>query len=383
MDRLFPEDIDWIAMRSTSSSRIKYSLSECIHRRLHYFSVEMSMKWSRRSAVCLRLRALTKRCDASEDGLSWIIWSFLATPRFTLSPLYTAHREGYISGMDSLGGSSVLLSVEPDGEGISKISGHDMNSEAMRVVVDEFQLDGRPSNICTDGEVLYHSGVVCVSLSNGRRIGWIPPPPGADKNLSGTSCVANGELYMLGCGDRKLFKTRCPALSRFERATELVGRSASAHSVEWELVADLPIKVSEVDVLTRNDGKVKFVCVGRDPSTWECCIYYAGYEGDTRFEPFERAWMCKFVPSYDELVCVAGSPETQNFPWISLVDIWSMSMVFFQTRQGDYDWDQNISADCYLAITENGLVVLSQQKTGGYELPIFGVLVSRLQPSIK
>ncbi|KAF4718173.1 hypothetical protein FOZ63_029801 [Perkinsus olseni] len=74
----------------------------------------------------------------------------------------------------------------------------------------------------------------------------------------------------------------------------------------------------------------------------------------------EEAWLCKFVPSNDELVCVAGRADSSTFLWISLVDIWSMSMLQV----------------CRLEISGLGL------QNDVEEDPFFGVMVSRLQDGV-
>ncbi|KAF4718450.1 hypothetical protein FOZ63_023936 [Perkinsus olseni] len=354
--------------------------------------VEMATGSSRRSAVCLRLRALNEASDSSESGLLWSMWTYLATPRATVSPLYTVQHEGYVSGVAGIGRSSILLSSEPGGEGLRTISGHDITNENMRVVADEFELKIDYGNIATDGENLYHAGddagrccVLCASLSHGQCLGVLPPPPGAKPyyNLSETFCVSNGQLFMVGYGDGKVFKMVLPPPGDYlTRAAEVLDRNAPEGSVEWVAVADLPSRVTDIDVIARDDDSFQLVCAGQDGHSEECYMYLVDYEGKARVRPDVDARMCKFVPSSDELVCVAACRSSDDFTWsISLVDIWCMSVVFSLDALRYYEGYPHDALCHYMTIIEDGLVVLAQQKTRGVDA-IFELTVYRLQLSI-
>ncbi|KAF4688944.1 hypothetical protein FOZ60_002193 [Perkinsus olseni] len=215
-------------------------------------------------ALSLRLRAFHEACHLSEGGLLWTIWSFIATPRPTLSHLYTAQRGGYISGMDSWGRSSVVFSVQPaDGEDVRVISGHDVGDDYLKVVVDEFEVDRLPMSICTDGNMLYFSDadaergcVARMSLPHGDRVVVFPSPPGQDShyNLSETNCLSNGQLFMVGYGDHKLFRTVLPPVG--DDVDRLVSDvDCPIDGVEWKPVADLPFDASYIDVIARCDSE--------------------------------------------------------------------------------------------------------------------------------
>ncbi|KAF4688942.1 hypothetical protein FOZ60_002191 [Perkinsus olseni] len=313
------------------------------------------------SAACLRMKALNNVFGSSEGDLLWSTWSFLAFPRPTLSILYTVYREGHIFGMDSFGESSVLLSVDPHGDGIRMISGHDMNNSDMRVVVDEFEVDRHPESIFTDGVSLYYPDydarpgwVMRRSLCNDERRDLIRSPPGTDTydNLSETNCVSNGQLFMVGYG---------------------------ADGVEWKPVADLPVNrystVTDIDIIAEGDDKLRLVCVGYDDDSRERFIYHFDSDRGGTLKRHSGARLCKFVPSYDELVCVASRPDSQTFSWtISLVDVWSMSVIYTL----DYPCHSKYRSFCaYMAITEGGLIVLAQQR-GSFD-PLFKVIVWRLR----
>ncbi|KAF4688946.1 hypothetical protein FOZ60_002195 [Perkinsus olseni] len=227
------------------------------------------MKPSQRSAVCLRLNVLNQKYDSSEGALLWVTWSFLATPRPALSPLYTVDRPGYIAGMDSFDRSSILLSVEPDqAPELKTISGHDMESDGMTMVVDEFDVDTESSRICF---------IMRVSLSSRDRTGWIPSPSdGPDHYLCDSTCVSNGQLF-----------------------TAVLDIHDPIDGVKWEAVAVIPGDVCDIDITARDDDKFQLVCVlYEDGRTY---IHYVDFNGNGSIEPYEPADMCKFVPSYDEL----------------------------------------------------------------------------------
>ncbi|KAF4718451.1 hypothetical protein FOZ63_023937 [Perkinsus olseni] len=347
----------------------------------------MAKKLSRRSALCLHLKALDKAYGSSESGLLWTSWSFLGAPIPTLVPLYTVHREGFICGMDSLGRSSVLLSSQPqDGEDIRIISGHNIDTEEMGVVVDKFEVDRIFWSLSTDGEILYYPEIdarrncmVRLSLSSGDCVGVIPAPPngGGYGNLTDVHCVSNGQLFMYGFGGRKLFRTRLPPLS------EYVVQSAEARlrpieGVEWEAVADLPSNVANMDVIARDDGKFKLVCVGFNSDY----IRYVDYEGNESVGSLDEVSMCKFVPSYDEFICVAARHFSDELTWdISLIDVTDMSVVFSVDSLCDIGSDPYVDSYSYLAITQDDLVIVAQQISSDEEA-FYEFVVSRLQCSI-
>ncbi|KAF4707513.1 hypothetical protein FOZ63_021340 [Perkinsus olseni] len=265
------------------------------------------MKPSQRSAVCSRLDVLNQTYDSSEGALLWVTWSFLAAPRPALSPLYTVDCQGYVSGMDSFGRSSILLSVEPDqAPELKTISGHDMEDDNMRVVVDEFDVDTESSRICTDGKVLYYYDrdvrpgcIMRVSLSSRDRMEWIPSPSdGPDHYLCDSICVSNGQLFMVGYKNRRLYRTKSAPPVNFLDYPGLDIYSPMG-SVRWEAVADIPGDVCDIDIIAREDDKFQLVCVlyedGRN------YIHFVDFNGNGSIEPYEPADMCKFVPSYDEL----------------------------------------------------------------------------------
>ncbi|KAF4661028.1 hypothetical protein FOL46_005887 [Perkinsus olseni] len=262
----------------------------------------------------------------------------------------------------------------------------------MRVVVDEFELKIDFGNIATDGENLYHAGddagrccVLCASFSNGQRLGVLPPPPGAKPyyNLSETFCVSNGQLFMVGYGDGKVFKMVLPPPGDYlTQAAEVLDRNAPKGSVEWVAVADLPSRVTDIDVIARDDDSFQLVCAGHDGHSGECYIYLVDHEGKARVKPHVDARMCKLVPSSDELVCVAACQDSDDFAWsISLVDIWCMSVVFSLDALRHYEGYPHDVLCNYMTITEDGLVVIAQQKDRGLDA-IFELTVYRLQLSI-
>ncbi|KAF4718456.1 hypothetical protein FOZ63_023942 [Perkinsus olseni] len=256
----------------------------------------------------------------------------------------------------------------------------------MRVVVDEFEVDRHPESICTDGVSLYYPDygarpgwVMRRSLCNDERRDLIPSPPGTDTydNLSEPNCVSNGQLFMVGYGAGKLFKTKIPPLTN-ERLDGFRSPHRFIDGVEWKPVADLPVNrystVTDIDVIVEGDDELRLVCVGYDDRSRECFVYYFDSDGGGNLKPHPGARLCKFVPSYDELVCVASRSDSHTFSWtISLVDVWSMSVIYTL----DYLCRSKYRSFCaYMATTESGLVVLAQQKES-FD-PLFEVSVWRL-----
>ncbi|KAF4725709.1 hypothetical protein FOZ63_012998, partial [Perkinsus olseni] len=278
-----------------------------------------------------------------------------------LSPLYTVDRPGYIAGMDSFDRSSILLSVEPDqAPELKTISGHDMESDGMTMVVDEFDVDTESSRICTDGELLYYYDrdvrpgfIMRVSLSSRDRTGWIPSPSdGPDHYLCDSTCVSNGQLFTVGYKNRKLYRTElAPPGAYLDQA--VLDIHDPIDGVKWEAVAVIPGDVCDIDITARDDDKFQLVCVlYEDGRTY---IHYVDFNGNGSIEPYEPADMCKFVPSYDELVCVAARPYCKSFSSVSLLDMWSMSVLFTLRPSEGCGQDQQLSSFRYLAITQSGL----------------------------
>ncbi|KAF4688945.1 hypothetical protein FOZ60_002194 [Perkinsus olseni] len=332
---------------------------------------EMASELPRRSAMCLRLRAFNEACHLSEGGLLWTIWSFIATPSPTLSHLYTVQRGG----------------VQPaDGEDVHVISGHDVGISGLRGLFDEFVVAGPYMSICTDGNMLYHpdsdalrGSLARLSLFNGDRMGGIPSPPGKDsyENLSETSCLSNGQLFMTGYIDRKLFRTTLPPVGD-DVDRSVFGVGCLIDGVEWMPVVGLPWDANCIDVIARGNGEFQFVSVGYDGKERDF-LYYVDFKGNESLKCYREARMCKFVPSHDQLVCVAARSPSDALLWdISLVDIWSMSVVFSLPSLTDFAKDDRLGCYCYLAITENDLVVLAQQKSYLVD-PTFDVVVSQLR----
>ncbi|KAF4707511.1 hypothetical protein FOZ63_021338 [Perkinsus olseni] len=312
----------------------------------------------------------------------------MATPRPTLSHLYTVHREGYISGMDSWGRSSVVFSVQPaDGRDVHVISGNDVGDDGLKIVVDEFEVDMLPMSICTDGNMLYFSDadaergcVARMSLPNGDRVVVFPSPPGQDSyyNLSERNCLSNGQLFMVGYGDHKLFRTVLPPVGDdVDRLVSDVDHLMD--SAEWKPVAHLPFDASYIDVIARDKDEFQFVCVVHNDKEEDRSIYYVDFEGNKTLIRYNEAWMCKFVPSHDEFVCVASRSPHDAFLWdISLVDIWSISVVCSLPSLTEFAMDAFLGCYCYLVLTESDLVVLAQQHTYDTD-PTFHVVVSQLR----
>ncbi|KAF4661021.1 hypothetical protein FOZ61_001295 [Perkinsus olseni] len=349
---------------------------------------EMTSELSRRSALSLRLRAFNEVCHLSEGDLLLTIWSFIATSSPTLSHFYTVQRGGYISGMDSWGRSSVVFSVQPaDGEDVRVISGHDVGVDGLKVVVDELEVDRLPMSICTDGKMLYFSDadaergcVARMSLPNGDGVVVFPSPPGQDSyyNLSETNCLSNGQLFMVGYGDHKLFRTVLPPVGDdVDRLVTDVDHLMDG--VEWKPVADLPFGASYIDVIARDKDEFQFVCVVHNDKEGDRSLYYVDFGGNKTLKRYNDAWMCKFIPSHDEFVCVASRSPRDAFLWdISLVDIWSMSVVCSLPSLTEFAMNASLGCYCYLGVTENDLVVLAQQKSYLVD-PTFDVVVSQLR----
>ncbi|KAF4688940.1 hypothetical protein FOZ60_002189 [Perkinsus olseni] len=128
-----------------------------------------------------------------------------------------------------------------------------------------------------------------------------------------------------------------------------------------------------------DDGKFELVCVDYDVDAEKHYIHYVDYEEIiTIVSISEEAWLCKFVPSNDELVCVAGRADSSNLLWISLMDTWSMSVLFMLDRLEVSGFGHKLSYPRFLTIMENGLVVVGLQNDVE-EDPFFGVLVSQLE----
>ncbi|KAF4711668.1 hypothetical protein FOZ63_025691 [Perkinsus olseni] len=346
----------------------------------------MPQDLSRHSAACLRMKALNVAFGSSEGDLLRNTWSFLAPPRPTLSLLYTVDRDGYIYGMAPLGASSVLLSVDRDADDIRWISGHDMSNSDMRTVVNAFEVDRLPYGIYTDGESVYYPDylvdpgwVMRRSLCNDEPRQLIPTPPGGDphERLSEANCLSNGQLFVVQYGPRKLFKTKIPPFAN--EHLDGIRNSNRFIDVEWKPVADLPLNtystILDIDVIAGDDDELRLVCVIYDNRSHDSVIYYFDSDRGGSFKPFADSQMCKFVPSFDDLVCVGSRPESQTFSWtISLVDVWSMSVVYTL----DYPCLFTCSSfSSYLTITESGLVVLAQQKDSSD--PLFEIIVWRLR----
>ncbi|KAF4743403.1 hypothetical protein FOZ63_019658, partial [Perkinsus olseni] len=70
------------------------------------------------------------------------------------------------------------------GGDVRLISGHDVNAGGMTAMFDEFEVDGEPMSVCTDGESLYYSDfglerncLVRLSLSITECVDVLPAPP--------------------------------------------------------------------------------------------------------------------------------------------------------------------------------------------------------------
>ncbi|KAF4718457.1 hypothetical protein FOZ63_023943 [Perkinsus olseni] len=121
----------------------------------------------------------------------------------------------------------------------------------------------------------------------------------------------------------------------------------------WEAVADIKLVVTGMDVIARSDGR-----------------FQEGFPPRESIEPYEDAWLCRFVLSNDELVFVAGREGCLRFPWISLVDIWSMSVLFVLDSRGDIGNYKKFGAWCLAAngsspwqpAIENHLVVVANDQ---------------------
>ncbi|KAF4688938.1 hypothetical protein FOZ60_002187 [Perkinsus olseni] len=295
----------------------------------------MAVDPSWRSALCLRLAALKKRCDdLPEMGLRWMTLPFLSTSLSTLSPMYTSHCEGGIRGLASLKGDSVIFGVQPEWEEFITISCHDMSDKNMRMVGDELAVDWVPTNISTDGEIFYFPDEYAPQFDSMEV--------GTDFNLYGT------------------------ILSDHVKQLSLAGECL-IDGVDWKFVVPFTDDFSDLDIIVRDDGRFQLVWVCYEERTGEGCICFLGFKGDYRVKAHSDARMCRFVPSNDELVCVAAGP--QSFEWlsryawvISLVNIWSMSVIFSLDPLPYYPIFPYVGRHSYLTITENDIVVLAQQK---------------------
>ncbi|KAF4688943.1 hypothetical protein FOZ60_002192 [Perkinsus olseni] len=202
-----------------------------------------------------------------------------------------------------------------------------------------------------------------VSLSSGVRVEVIPAPPTTSSREYFTqfNYVSNGHLFVAMRG--KLIRTRLSPLGEHHEQSVL-GRTGSTDGVGWEAVADIKLVVTGLDVIARSDDEFQLVYVGRNADTddFATYIHHIDYEGNERLEPYEDAWLCRFVPSNDELVCVAGGLDSSDVPWISLVDVWSMSVLFVLDRPGGIGKYNKFGESWYLAAMENCLVVVGQQR---------------------
>ncbi|KAF4731685.1 hypothetical protein FOZ63_014364 [Perkinsus olseni] len=216
-----------------------------------------------------------------------------------------------------------------------------------------------------------------VSLSSGVRVEVIPAPPTTSSREYFTqfNYVSNGHLFVAMRG--KLIRTRLSPLGEHHEQSVL-GRTGSTDGVGWEAVADIKLVVTGLDVIARSDDEFQLVYVGRNADTddFATYIHHIDYEGNERLEPYEDAWLCRFVPSNDELVCVAGGLDSSDVPWISLVDVWSMSVLFVLDRPGGIGKYNKFGESWYLAAMENCLVVVGQQRSAN---PVFQIMVWELQ----
>ncbi|KAF4661022.1 hypothetical protein FOZ61_001296 [Perkinsus olseni] len=175
----------------------------------------------------------------------------------------------------------------------------------------------------------------------------------------------------------ELIRTRLSPLSEHDEQP-VFGRGGYTDGFGWEAVADIKLVVTGMDVIARSDGRFQLVCVGRkaDPDDFATYVHHVDYEGNESLEPFEDAWLCRFVPSNDELVCVAGGLDSSDVPWISLVDIWSMSVLFVLDRPGGIGKYKKFGETWYLAAMDNRLAVVGQQRSAN---PFFEIMVWELQ----
>ncbi|KAF4661026.1 hypothetical protein FOZ61_001299 [Perkinsus olseni] len=315
-----------------------------------------------------------------ESGLLWISWPFLMGGRPTLSSLYAAGREGFILGLDAFQRSSALLLRQPgDFQQRRVMCRYAPDGLNLSTWTNVFEADRPLGSFRTLGDrshvlVTCDNMLLVISSRNRKFKALITAPPGND--LSYLNCVSNGRFFMVGREDRKLFSATLPPFGKLPRP-----RSARLHPIEgvqWKAVADLPSDVTGMDVVAREDGKFKLVCVGYDVDTEENCIHYVDYEEIiTTMNISEEALLCKFVPSNDEIVYVAGRADSSNFLWIRVVDIWSMSVPEV-CRLEISGFGPKFSYLRFFTIMENGLVVLGLQNDVE-EDPFFGVVVSQLE----
>ncbi|KAF4718452.1 hypothetical protein FOZ63_023938 [Perkinsus olseni] len=224
-----------------------------------------------------------------------------------------------------------------------------MSDERMRMVGGEFDVDRVPTNISTDGGLLYFSD---------------EDAPHHDSMEVWTThdCVSNGYLFKVGT-DFNLYGTR---LSDHVKQLSLAGECL-IDGVDWKFVEPFGDDFSDLDIIVRDDGRFQLVWLCCGDRKGEGCICFLGFKGDYRVKAHSDARMCRFVPSNDELVCVAAGP--QSFKWlsrcawvISLVNIWSMSVIFSLDPLPYYPLFPYVGRHSYLTITENDIVVLAQQK---------------------
>ncbi|KAF4720922.1 hypothetical protein FOZ63_028201 [Perkinsus olseni] len=257
------------------------------------------------------------------------------------------------------------------GEDVRLISGYDVNAGGMTAVFDELEVDGELMSVCTDGECLYYSDfglernwLVRMSLSDSDCVDILPAPPGEHPscNLSDTHCVSNGQLFMVGNGDCKLFRMRLlPGVSDHLELSSCRFRHP-VDGLAWEPVANLPLEVIAIDVVARADDKFQFVCLGCDDGSERYSIHFVDYDGTEKIVPCKDARMCRFVPSRDELVCVATNLMSSTVSWsIILVDVWCGSVLSTLDHTSPYGCDPFLGCHCYLTITENDRVVVAQQ----------------------
>ncbi|KAF4718455.1 hypothetical protein FOZ63_023941 [Perkinsus olseni] len=287
--------------------------------------------------------------------------------RPTLSPLYSIRREGYMYGLDSMWDMRTIGRYDIDVE----------NLRGWPDVLEGFWDIWSLRTLGDGSHVLTITGdlVLVISLYTQKLKGYIPLPPG--NALSDVGCVSNGRFFMEGREDHKLFSARLPPFGKLPDQPP-PARIRPIAGVEWEAVADLSSGVTGMDVIARDDGKFKLVCVGYDWDTGKKhYICYVDYEGNESVESFDELSMCKFVPSYDELVCVAGLAAFFSCPRVSLVDIWSMSMLSVLDGASNLEYGSMWGIRCFLTVTENGFVVVGFQKTAE-ENKFFVVAVSTL-----
>ncbi|KAF4718458.1 hypothetical protein FOZ63_023944 [Perkinsus olseni] len=290
----------------------------------------------------------------------WTSWSFLTAGRPTLSPLCVGEWEGYICGLDG--------SCDFDGK--------------FGVMTDRFGVEGNILSICADRDCVYFTdmnreSIVRVSLSSDDCVEVIPLPPSSSPfgYVSHVNCVSNGHLFAATDGDRIIIRTRLTPFG--ERHEQSVLGRVDQPGFGWEAVDVILCDLTDMDVIVRSDGKFQLVYVGYDFDVDEHYIYHIGYEGNSVYEPCEEACLCRFVPSNDELLCVVSGLDCDSVPWISLMDIWSMSVFFVLNCLGDLGNISQSRGINYLTALENARVVVGQQKRSK-EHPSFIVMVWEL-----